>query len=142
MRSTPGPFVARAEIVSGKSDSALIIFMNDLANMRSPVPPEDLDRARRYLQLGLPAAFETVGDIAAEMAHYALYNLPLDEPTRAVARIGAVTEADVQRAATKYLDPEKFAIVITGDARTLVPMLRALNLAPVELRDPYGNPKP
>jgi predicted Zn-dependent peptidase len=140
MRREPGPFTARAEIEGPKSDSALFEFMKELENIRKPVPAEELAKAKKYMQLGLPSTFETTGDIAGQLTSYALYGLPLSEPTRAVGRIGAVTAADVQRVATKYVDPSKFAIVIAGDAKTIVPMLRATGLAPVELRDSYGKP--
>lgn len=140
MRREPGPFTATSEIVSAKSDSALFIFMKDLDSVRKPVPPAELEKAQKYLQLGLPGRFETTGGIASALSTYALYDLPLDEPTRAVAKIGAVTAPELQRVANKYLDPSKLAIVVAGDAKTLVPMLRATKIGPVELRDSYGKP--
>lgn len=140
MRDKAGPFISRAEIVAEKSDSALFEFIRELENIRKPVPADELEKARKYMQLGLPSAFETTGDIAAQLSSYALYGLPLDEPARAVSRIGAVTAEDVQQVAMKYLDPSKMAIVIAGDAATLIPMLRATGIAPVERRDSYGRP--
>ncbi|HKS05698.1 MAG TPA: pitrilysin family protein [Gemmatimonadaceae bacterium] len=138
MRRDPGPFTARSEIQANKTDSALIEFVKELDGMSKPLTPAELDKAKKYLQLGLPGAYETTGSIAGQLSTYALYGLPLNEPTRAVARLGAVTAADVQRVATKYVDPSKLAIVIAGDARTLVPLLKATGIAPVELRDSYG----
>jgi zinc protease len=140
MRRQEGPFAARSEIGSTKADSALLIFMKDLDSIRKPVPAAELEKAKQYLQLGLPARFETTGAIAGQLSTYALYGLPLDEPTRAVAKIGAVTDAELQRVANKYLDPSKFAIVVAGDAKSLVPMLKATRAGPVELRDSYGKP--
>ena len=138
MRRQDGPFAARSEIMTAKADSALLIFMQDLQGIRTPVPAAELDKAKQYLQLGLPARFETTGSIARELSTYALYGLPLDEPTKAVAKIGAVTADELQRVANKYLDPSKLAIVVAGDAKTLVPMLRATRVGPVEMRDSYG----
>jgi predicted Zn-dependent peptidase len=142
MRREAGPFLARAEIMADKSDSALFIFMNDLQSMHDSVPATELEKAKQYIQLGMPMDFETNGSIANQLSTYALYGLPLDEPTRAVSRVGAVTAADVASVARKYLDPSKFAIVVAGDAKTLVPMLRRTGLAPVEQRDGYGKPIP
>ena len=138
MRRDPGPFTARSEIQADKTDSALVEFMKELDNIRKPVAAPELDKAKKYLQLQLPSAYETTGSIAGQLSTYALYGIPLNEPTRAVARLGAVTAADVQRVATKYVDPSKLAIVIAGDARTLVPLLKATGIAPLELRDSYG----
>ncbi|HEY0663074.1 MAG TPA: insulinase family protein, partial [Thiobacillaceae bacterium] len=50
MRQAEGPFIARAEIVAAKSDSALIEFMKELRNIREPIPTAELDKAKRYLQ--------------------------------------------------------------------------------------------
>lgn len=140
MRKEPGPFVARSEVFSGKSDSALLVFMKDLEGVRKSIPAEELEKAKKYLQLGLPGDFETTGAIANQLSTYALYGLPLDEPTRAVQKIGAVSEGDVTRVATTYLNPATFAIVVSGDTKTLVPMLTKTKVGPVELRDGYGKP--
>jgi zinc protease len=140
MRRDAGPFVASAEIVAAKSDSALIEFVRELTSIRQPVPAAELEKAKQYLQLGLPGGFETTSDIAGQLSSLALYGLPLDEPAQSVGKIGAIAAGDVQRVANRYVDPAKLAIVISGDAKTLVPMLKALNLGPVEIRDSYGRP--
>ncbi len=50
MRRAAGPFLASAEIVTAKSDSALIEFMKELKRIREAVPADELSRAKRYLQ--------------------------------------------------------------------------------------------
>jgi zinc protease len=142
MRREAGPFAARGEIMTGAGDSALFIFMKDLESIRTSVPADELEKAKKYLQLGLPGAFETNGEIAGQLATYALYELPLDEPTRAVAKIGEVSDTEVIRVAGKYVEPSRMAIVIAGDAKTLVPMLTKTGIGPVEMRDAYGKPIP
>jgi len=72
MRRAAGPFTAQAEIVSAKSDSALIEFMKELNNIRQTVSPDELSRAKRYLQLQLPENFETTQQIAAALVPVAL----------------------------------------------------------------------
>ncbi|HYV96893.1 MAG TPA: pitrilysin family protein [Gemmatimonadaceae bacterium] len=140
MRREPGPFMASAEIRDTVTGAALVEFMKELENIRKPVPADELAKAKKYLQLGLPADFETTGQIAGQMATYALFGLPLNEPSQAVAKIGAVSTADVTRVANKYLDPSKMAIVIAGDAKRIVPLLKATGIGPVEMRDSYGKP--
>ncbi|HMG95502.1 MAG TPA: pitrilysin family protein, partial [Gemmatimonadaceae bacterium] len=78
MRRAAGPFLASAEIVTAKSDSALLEFMKELNGIRQLVPPAELSRAKRYLQLQLPGNFETTQQIAAALVPVALYGLPLD----------------------------------------------------------------
>ena len=47
--------------------------------------------------------------------------------------IEAVTAADVQRVAQKYIQPNRFAIVITGDRKTIEAPIRALNLGTIKI---------
>jgi zinc protease len=49
------------------------------------------------------------------LAGIELYGLGLDYPERYPAIIAAVTIADVQRVAQKYLHPDRFALVVVGD---------------------------
>src|SRR6185503_13482927 len=67
MRRAAGTFPASAEIVSAKSDSALLEFMKELNAIRQNVSAQELSRAKRYLQLQLPGNFETTQDIAAAL---------------------------------------------------------------------------
>lgn len=140
MRRAAGPFVARAEIVAGKTDSALVEFLRELSAIRDTVPAAELARAKRYLQLQLPGDFETTTDVARQLVPLVLYRLPLDFYDTYVQRIGAVTQADVQRVARQYIDPARLDIVIVGDRATIEERLRALGVAPVVVRTIPGGP--
>ncbi|MHB1073079.1 MAG: M16 family metallopeptidase [Gemmatimonadaceae bacterium] len=141
-RRTAGPFTASAEVVAAKTDSALVEFLKELRAIRDTVPAAELEKAKRYVQLRLPAIFETTQGIAAQLALVALYGLPLDYYNSYVQRIEAVTQADVQRVAQRYVDPAKLAIVIVGDRKAIEPGLRAVGAGPVVLRDIWGQPIP
>jgi predicted Zn-dependent peptidase len=138
MRQEAGPFTARAEIVAAKSDSALIEFMKELRNIRESVPAQELDKAKRYLQLGLPAQFETTGDIAFRLAPLAIYDLPLNYFNSYAEQIAAVGTADVQRVARQYVRPDNIAVVIVGDLKTIEQGIRAVQIGKVEVRDMAG----
>lgn len=140
MRRAAGPFTAQAEIVSAKSDSALIEFMKELNNIRQTVPPGELSRAKRYLQLQLPENFETTRDIAAALVPVALYNLPLDYYNTYVQNVEAITQADVNRVAQQYINPSSLAIVIVGDRKTIEQALKSTNVGPITIRDISGQP--
>jgi zinc protease len=60
-----------------------------------------------------------------------IFNLPADYYETFTSRVRAVTDADVQRAAERYIQPDKFAVVVVGDLKTIEPRIRALNLGPV-----------
>ena len=135
LRRQAGPFTASAEVVSGKTDSALVEFVRELRAIRDTVPSAELANAKRYLQLGLPANFETTGSIAGQMLPLLAYGIPLDFYDTAVQNIGAVTQADVQRVAREYVDPDRLTIVIVGDRKTIEPGLRALRPGEIIVRD-------
>jgi predicted Zn-dependent peptidase len=70
-----------------------------------------------------------------------VFKLPDDYYSRYVQSIQAVTGADVQRVAQKYLAPDKFAVVVVGDRKTIEPGIRALNLGAIKeltLEDVFG----
>jgi zinc protease len=67
-----------------------------------------------------------------------IYTLPLDYYGTLAERALAVTAADVQDVARRYLVPEKLVVVAVGDRSRIGPELEALRPGPVELRDPEG----
>jgi predicted Zn-dependent peptidase len=140
MRRAAGPFLASAEIVTAKSDSALLEFMKELNGIRQAVPPAELSRAKRYLQLQLPGNFETTQQIAAALVPVALYGLPLDYYNNYVQNIESVTQADVARVAQQYINPGSLAVVIVGDRKTIEAGLKATNVGPIAIRDISGQP--
>ena len=140
MRRAAGPFVARGEIVAAKTDSAIIEFMKELRAIRDTVPAAELSKAKRYLQLQMPAQFETTRDIARQLIPVVLYDLPLDFYNAYVGEIERISQADVQRVAQQYVDPAKLSVVIVGDRQNIEAGLRALKLGDVMIRDMTGKP--
>ena len=134
-RRSAGPFTASAEVVTAKTDSAVVEFVRELKAIRDTVPTDELERAKRFLQLGLPQGFETTRGIASQLLPLVTYDIPLDFYNTAVQRIGAVTQADVQRVARQYIDPSKLTLVIVGDRKAIEPGLRALNTGNIVIRD-------
>jgi predicted Zn-dependent peptidase len=140
MRRAAGPFTAQAEVVAAKTDSGLIEFMKELNAIRDTVPAAELLKTKRYLQLGLPADFETTQQIATALVPVALYNLPLDYYNNYVQNIEAITQADVRRVAREYINPGSLAIVIVGDRKSIESGLKAVNAGPISVRDFFGKP--
>ena len=142
MRQSAGPFTASAEIVAAKTDSSLVEFMKELNAIRDTVPTVELSKAKRYLQLGMPADFETTQQIANQLIPVVLYNLPLNYYNDYVSNIEAVTQTDVQRVARQYINPASLAIVIVGDRKNIEAGLKAINAGPISIRDFFGQPIP
>lgn len=134
-RLAAGPFTAAAAVHTAVTDSAVLEFVREMRRIRGePVPPEELDRAKNFLAYGLARRFETTDDIARNVADAELYGLGDDYFEEYVGRVRAVSAADVQRVAARYLDPDRWTIVIAGDRSAIEAKLRALGLGEVVVR--------
>ena len=69
------------------------------------MPADELARAKNYVALRFPSGFETTGDISRRLEDVLVYHLPDDYFSKYVQNIQAVTAADVQRVAQKYIQP-------------------------------------
>jgi len=133
MRVGAGPFTAGAAVQTDKTPESLTEFFNELNGILQPVPPEELARARHYVALRFPGRFETTGDISRRLEEELIYHLPDDYYAAYVQNIEAVTAADVQRVAQKYIQPQRFAVVVVGDRTAIEPGITALNLGPIKV---------
>jgi len=144
MRLGPGPFFASAGVQTDKTAEALKEFFNELNGILKPVPAEELTRAKNYVSLRYPSAFEATGDISRRLEDALVYHLPDDYFSKYVQNIQGVTGADVQRVAQKYVQPDHVAVVVVGDLKTIEPGIRALNLGTIKTMtiDEVFGPKP
>ena len=140
----PGAFEAGGEIVTAKTDSALIEFMKELRGIRGdrPVTDEELKTAEDNLVQGLPQNFASVRAVNASIGDIYMEQLPQDYYQHYAQNIRAVTKDDVVRVAKKYVDVDHLAIVIVGDRKQIEAPLKATGIAPVVLLDINGDPLP
>jgi predicted Zn-dependent peptidase len=144
MRAGAGPFSATAGVQTDKTSEALKEFFVELNAILKPIPAEELARAKNYVALRYPSAFETTGDISRRLEDALVYNLPDDYFAKYVQSIQGVTAADAQRVAQKYIKPDHLAVVVVGDLKVIEPGVRALNLGPIKVMtvDEVFGPKP
>lgn len=127
-----GPFVAGAAVATEATAEAIDDTLHEIHRLREePVPVAELDRARRYLALGLPRRLETASAMALQLAELHLHDMDPAELAEYQDRIAAVTAADVLAAARRWLDPEDMAITVVGDAGRLRTPLTDLGRGPV-----------
>jgi predicted Zn-dependent peptidase len=136
MRQAAGPFTAQAAVMTAKTDSAVVEFMKELNRIRTEaVSPTELDKAKRYLALGFPSDVETNPQVAGQLASLVTYGIEPAFLSTYSQRIMAVTAEDVRRVANQYVRPGNSVIVVVGDRSKVEAGLRAVNVAPVEIRD-------
>jgi zinc protease len=131
----------QSDIVAAKTDSAIVEWLGELRGIRGEraVTPAELAFAKDNRTAGLPLRFETVTQVAQEVANLLQAGVPIDFWDGYAQNIGRLSGADLGAVATKYLDPQQSVIVVVGDRKVIEPGLRALNL-PVQVVDENGAP--
>ncbi|MBA4183576.1 MAG: insulinase family protein [Acidobacteria bacterium] len=142
-RRGAGPFTASAGVQTAVTKESVIEFLKEIRGIRGeiPVTAAELEYNKQSLIRRLPAGFETVDQIASQLANSVIYNLPDNYFTDYAARVNAVTLEDVNRVANKYLTPDKLAIVVVGDRKTIESGLKAIEGLDDSIiyLDPEGN---
>ncbi len=142
-RPVPGPFLARSSVRTNVTDSSLIEFFREFERLRTePVDEVELERAKAYLALGLAGDFETTTQMAGQVGGLVRFGLPMTYYNDYVPRVMAISAADVQRVARRYVRPDRFTVVVVGDLASIRPGIEALGLGPVSVRDMTGSEVP
>jgi len=137
----PGAFRAGGDIVTAKSDAALVEFMKELRGILGarPITDDELTTAKDALIQRLPGTFASVSSINGAITTLWTQNLPDDYYQQYAKRI-AITKDDVLRVAKQYITVDNLAIVIVGDRSMIEAPLKATGIAPIALYDIEGNP--
>ncbi len=131
MRLSAGPFLTAAGVQTDKTGPAVAEFFNELNAIVTPIPDDELSKAKNYVALSFPGEFETTGDLARKLEELVVYNLPEDTFANFVSTVTRVTSSDLQRLAARYIQADKMAVVVVGDRKTIEGPIRQLNLGPV-----------
>jgi predicted Zn-dependent peptidase len=141
MRHGAGPFLVAAPVYADKTGAAVKEVFTEIEGLRKEGPtPDELSLAKESIRLAMPGRFETASDVAAAVSELVVYDLPLDDYEKRLARIDAVTADDVKRVATQLLASDTMILVVVGDKKTVGPQIESLQLGEFDERDPYGNP--
>ena len=116
----PGVFRAEFQSKSRTVAYATQLVLDEIKKMREePVTAEELDTIKRSLIETFPSAFASKGQTVAIFAadEYTQRDPAYWQTYR--DRIKAVTAADVQRVAQKYLTPDKMVMLVVGDQKEI-----------------------
>ncbi len=141
-RRGPGPFLIGTAVRTDVTAQAVIEIIREIERMReTEIEPAELTIAKDSIARSLPGWFETTPETVSSIGQLFVHNLPLRYYHDLPERIQSVSAADAQRVARMYLRPEKMVIVAVGDRSRIGAELEKLNLGPIEIRDPVGNPE-
>ena len=140
-RKQGGPFVMGGSVKTAATGPSLTELFAETRRIRDqPVRPEELRLAKDLLEREMARRFETVHEVAFELAALVIYDLPENYLSTYGERIEKVTAADVQRVARAHLDPERMSIVLVGDRAAIAPELAVAKLGAFAAVDADGKP--
>jgi predicted Zn-dependent peptidase len=136
-----GSFSASSQVRTSVTDSALTEILYEMKRMRTePVPSEDLDLVKNMMNGSFSRSLEDPQTIARFALNIERYKLPADYYTTYLEKLAAVTAADVQEMANKYLRPDNAVILAVGDVMQIENTMKAFSpTGEVTEYDFYGN---
>jgi len=112
----PGPFIASSSVQTDATGKALKEFFNEFDAIKKTFPTDEFERGKNYEALGYAGDFSTLAALAHKLQDYVTNSLPDDYFNTYVDKILAVSQSSAEAATRKYILPDKFLIVIVGDA--------------------------
>jgi zinc protease len=113
-----GAWQAFTDVRTEVTEPALRDLVGEIARIRDEaVPEKEFRDAKRTMVAGFALSLESPQQVLNYYVTRWRYGLPADYWDRYPERIAAVTRAQVQAAAKKYLDSARLQIVAVGDAK-------------------------
>jgi zinc protease len=134
-RRAVSTFLAGGAVQTDVTKEALQETMKEFRDLVGdrPIDAEEFDKAQKGMVRGFPPTFETPSQVLRRLLDIVHFEMPDDYFTGQVARIEAVTLADVHRVATEHMDPEALNVVIVGDRAKIEGPVSELGMAMVYL---------
>lgn len=123
-----GSFTAGCSVRNAVTDSAAAQIMSEIAKIRStPVTDGELNLAKSNMAGGFARALEDPRTVARFALNTYLNDLPEDHYETYLKRLDAVTVADVQAAAERFMHPDSATILVVGDKEQVAETLKPLS---------------
>ncbi|HEX6655281.1 MAG TPA: pitrilysin family protein [Candidatus Limnocylindria bacterium] len=133
-RRAVGPFSAATAVQTEVTADAVRETVEILTAVRDAAPTEsELHEIRDFLVGIFPLRFETTGGVAMAIEPLAVYGLPDDWWQTYRSHLEGVSADDVLSAARDLLDPDRYLMLVVGDAEKVRQELEATGLATLEV---------
>jgi zinc protease len=128
-----GPFITGALVRQDVTAPAAEQLFKELDGIRTkPLTDAEMKTGKDYAVRALPGDFESTGKVNARLADIWVFGLPIDYYNKLPRQVDDLSLADVQKAATRYVNPENLVLVAVGDKAKIESGLKDLKLGPVE----------
>src|SRR5438309_17829 len=134
LNRTYGTFTAAGGILAQHTAAAVKEYEVELDRFAREGPNDrELVKAKETIIRGLPGALETNDAVAGALATISFNGLPLDYYRTVEGRIAKVTRDDAARVAKKWIQPERWPVIVVGPVAGAIDGLQALALGEVRL---------
>jgi len=111
-----GSFQVGLQTKNESANTAIEEILGEIKKIRNtPVSDTELSDAKAFLTGSFPMRIETSRRIAGFLVAVEYYGLGIDYIDKYPVYVNSVTKEDVLRVAEKYLDPEKFILVVVAN---------------------------
>ncbi len=132
----PGIFYTIAMTKSATTVKTTQAMLKEIHELKTePFTASELASAKDQLLNSFIFHYDSKDKVLARATELEFYGYPADYLTKYEAGIKAVTLADLQRVADKYIDPSRLAILVVGNQANIGTPLTALDLGPVRPLD-------
>lgn len=119
-RYRDGYWIETADVTTKDTGASLKEILAEIKRLQSEAPPaQELKGIQNYLAGTFVLQNSSRTGIIAQLAFVDLHGLPGDYLNTYVSRVYAVTPAEVQQMATKYIQADKATIVVVGDKKVI-----------------------
>ncbi len=102
-------------------------ILKELETIRTePIPAQELEAAKGQINGSFALAMEKPADFANQLASRTLTGVPIEELNDYLQKVEAVTAAQAQAAAAKYINSAQPVMVVVGNAEKLKPQLEKI----------------
>jgi zinc protease len=115
-RLMPGSFWVNFQTRTEATNQAIQGVLAEIKNIReAPVTDQELLEAKSFLIGSFPLRLDSTAKLAQVLAQVEFYGLGFEYFSQYPKWIERVTKEDVLRVANKYLNPQRYALVVVGN---------------------------
>ena len=119
-REFPGAFEISLETKNQNTNQAVAEILKELRKLlEKGVTATELAEAKAYLTGSFPLRMDTNAKMVKLLSAMKFYGLGLDYPEKFPQLINQVSEEEIMRVARKYLQPDRFLLVVVGDQKEI-----------------------
>ena len=136
------PYISFSPVQTDKTKESLAELVTEYKNIAGakPITADELKDEQASATLDLPGSFETGQQLSGAYGQILEFNLPADYYNTYTQKALAVTPAEANETAAKYILPNHLVWIVVGDMSKVEPGIRELNIGEVHKIDADGNP--